>query len=499
MLKKFLIHLLKYAPSRLLPALTGLISIPIISRLFLPVEYGNYALAISLCYLLYAVACSGLGSGAVRFYPEYEERSELDRYFMALNFDILLTVGGVSILSLLVLSFIKGFISQTLSELLYISILVFIAQAIFIIYLEILTAREKSGTYSVFNLVARYGALGLGLFLVLYFGSGIDGLLWGEFLCMSVAVPILIYVVSKGNAIRWKSFSFKDSKHMLSYAWPLGLGNMAMWGLNLSDRWIIGIYRPGSEIGLYSMAYQISDRSINIVVAVFLLGLYPLIFNRWQSHGRKSAEEVLRTGSRVFLIFCLPACIGLTILAKPIVRILTTEVYFEGYRIVGYVAFSAFFWGLSQIASTGLLLGKRTRVISLNQFVATAVNLGLNFLLVPKFGFVAAGITTLLGFAILFALQTYHSREKLTWFFPFKTLLSSLLASGFMAVTAYSVIGFANSSSISQITFLLIAIMLSIIVYFISLLLIGEFKDDIEVINALKPLRQIAIFSASKK
>lgn len=475
MTKTLLRDLIKYAPSKFLPAISGVITIPIISRLFSPEEYGGYVLAVSLCSFLFAVSCSGFGAGALRFYAEYKKRSELGRYYFALNFDILAAVIFVSTCSFFTLSIIKVSLSHTLYRLFVICILVFMTQAIFSTYLQVLRAQEKSGTYTAFDLFTRYGSLGCGLLLVLTFDFDIDGLLWGEFFSALIVIPILFYVVTKGSSsVTWKNFSLEDTKHILSYAWPLGLGNIAAWGLNLSDRWIIGLYRPGNEIGLYSMAYQISDKSISIIVAVFLLSMGPLIINCWESQGRQAAEGALTAATRFFLTCCLPACIGLTILARPIIRILTSDSYYDGYRIFGYVAFAGLFYGLSQIAALGLILGKKTRPIAVNQFVATAVNLGLNFIFVPKFGFVAAGITALVGFILLFALQMYQSRKVLMWHFPFKTLRNVIFSSCIMGVTTYGIIGLANDTRISQISFILLGITLSVLVYFGSLFLLGE-------------------------
>jgi O-antigen/teichoic acid export membrane protein len=55
-LRKFVKDMAIYAPSQFLPALTAFITTPILTRLFLPAEYGYWALALSVSsFLLLAV------------------------------------------------------------------------------------------------------------------------------------------------------------------------------------------------------------------------------------------------------------------------------------------------------------------------------------------------------------------------------------------------------------------------------------------------------------
>lgn len=69
--------MLVYLPTKLLPALTGLITTPILTRIFLPDEYGDWALAVGVTDFLFALAMSGIGTAALRFFPAYKAKSNL--------------------------------------------------------------------------------------------------------------------------------------------------------------------------------------------------------------------------------------------------------------------------------------------------------------------------------------------------------------------------------------------------------------------------------------
>ncbi len=479
MLKTFVRDMLTYLPSKLLPALTGVITAPILTRLFLPAEYGNYALALGVSGFLYALTCSGFGASVIRFFPAYKARSELGVFFATLSSSVGMAIAAVGAVSFSALFLLRGHLPDALYPLLLISILIFIIQAIFSVFMQVVRAQERSGLYTVLELFTRYGSLGLGLLLVIVFAFQVEGLLWGELLGPALALPLLLFLTTRGVNIRRGHFRSPDASQIWRYAWPLALGNMAMWGLRLSDRYIIGFFRPGSEVGLYSVAYNISGKSIDMLVALFLLSMGPMVINTWESQGREATEKAVATITRIFLIFCLPASAGLSVLARPFVALLTTEAYQEGYRIVGLVAFSGFAWGLSQIASRGLLIGKDTHRISINQIVAFSINLGLNLVLVPRFGFVAAGITTLVGYSVLFILQAYGSRLYVTWLFPFRTLRNVAIATIVIGLVVSGVYSLSHSGSSGvHVGYLLLSIAVAVPVYFACLLLLGEASEE---------------------
>jgi len=478
MQKTFVRDMLIYLPAKFLPALTGFITAPILTRLFVPAEYGYYALATGVYDFLFALACSGLASVPIRFFPAYKEKSELDVFFASLGVPTGIVIAVASALSFSAVFMLRGHLPPVLSPLLLISILIFAAHSIFTMLMDVVRVQERSGIYTVFDLLRRYGGLGLGLLLVIVFDFQVEGLLWGEFLVLALALPSLLFLTTRGVNIRPQSFRPSDALQMWHYGWPLALGNMAMWGLRLSDRYIIGFFRPASEVGLYSVAYNISSKSIDILVALFLLSMGPMVMNTWESQGREATEKTLAMVTRLFLIICLPAAAGLSVLASPLVSLLTAEAYHEGYRVVGYVAFSSFAWGLFMIANMGTLIKKKTYQIAINQGVAALVNLGLNLVLVPRFGFVAAGVTTLVGYAVLLALQIYVSRSHLAWPFPWMTLRNVVIATVCMGLAVSAIYAVPGNRNDVHLDYLLLSIVVGVLVYLVSLLLLGEANEE---------------------
>ncbi len=478
MLRKFVKDLLIYLPSKFLPALTGLITAPILTRILLPVEYGNWALALGVSDFLFALACSGIGAGAIRLFPAYKTRSQLGVFFVSILITTGITIAVFSGISFLALALFHSKLPQDLVSLLPIGILIFMFQSVFTIFSEIARAQNRSGLYTWINLSVNYGSLGLGLFLVIVAGMRVEGLMWATLGVTIIVLPFLLRTTIRGVSLGRKNFRTSDIFSLWQYAWPLALGNMAFWGLRLSDRFIISFLRSGSEAGIYSAIYNLSDRTINILVALFLLSMGPMVNTIWEEQGKEATEKTVKMITRVFLIVCLPAAIGLSVLATPFTTILTGSAYHEGYRIVGYIAFAGFAYGLSQIASRGTLIAKDTRKIGINFIVAAIVNFGLNILLVPRFGYFIAGVTTLIGYILLVVLQAISSRPYLNWQFPYLSLLRVVGASTVMGLVAWGTFAISSRASIGSFASLMLSIAVAVFIYIAVLWLAGEINRE---------------------
>lgn len=467
-----------YAPSQFMPALTAFITIPILTRLFPPAEYGYWALALSVSAFLVALAVSGFGSAVIRFYPAYKAKSTLNVFFATISVSVgaaILVVTGVSFLTLFLL---KKFLPSALVQLLPLVILIFITQGIFTVFIAVLRAQGRSGSFTSFQLLTIYGGLGIGLLLVIVWGFRVDGLLWGTFLTLFLSLPFLIFLAARGVGIHPQRFHLPDALEIWQYAWPLTLGNVAMWGLRVSDLFIIGFFRPEREVGIYSVSYNISAKSIELLVSLFLLSVGPLVMRTWESEGQAATEKTLTMITRVYLLICLPAAVGLSVLAFPFVALLTTPDYYKGSRIVGFVVFSSFAWGLSNIAMMGIAIKKQALRLGANQIIAAATHIGLQLLFVPRFGYLASAISTLIGYTVLFVLQTLASRPHLTWRFPLSTLRNVIAASFLMGLVAWGIYGISGVVSKGSPVYLFLSILVSALVYFVCLWWLGEIKQE---------------------
>lgn len=476
-MKQFVKDIAAYAPAQLLPALTAFVTTPILTRLFPPAEYGYWALALSISAFLVALAVSGLGSAVIRFYPTYRAKETLDVFLGTLSVatgTVVSIVAGGSVLTFFLL---KGVLPSALVRFLPLVVLIFVAQSIYSIVIALIRAQGRSGLFTTTQLITNYGGLGSGLLLVVVAGLRVDGLLWGTLCTLVLTLPFLLVLATRSVGIHPARFHLPDARQIWQYAWPLTLGSVAMWGLRVSDLFIISSSWSAREVGLYSVSYNISAKSIELLVALFLLGVSPFVYSTWEAEGREATEVTITMITRLYLILCLPAAVGLSVLAFPFVALLTAPDYYAGSRIVGFVVFSSFAWGLANIAMMGLTIKKQAGRLGANQIVAASIHIGLQLVLVPRFGYVASAISTLIGYITLLLLNTVASHSHLTWRFPFRTLRNVIAASVVMGLVAWGIYGMFGEGSKVSPAYLVLSIAGAVATYGACLWRLGEVNE----------------------
>jgi len=317
--------------------------------------------------------------------------------------------------------------------------------------------------------------LGIGIAIVLILHTGIEGLLWGAIISIAIAIPLL-WKISLGMP------SLKDGNVRSGMGWEIAkygipaMGiNVLSWAQSLSDRYILEFFRGSQEVGIYSASYAISEKSIFFITSLFLLASNPIGFNVWERQGVKASQKFVKKLARYYFLAGLPAATGLSILAKPVVHILVAPKYYQGFMIIPLIASGAFLVGVAHRFTTGLSYHKRTDLLMLCYLGSVVLNLVLNFIFIPKYGYMAAAATTFVSYAFLLLSTILVSRHFFVWEFPFRSLGKVVCASAIMGAVVYPV---GNSLTASPLINLIVSIPLGVVVYAVVLFLLGEVQSN---------------------
>ncbi len=518
MLQTFHKDALKYLPSRILPALVSVLTIPVFTRLFAPGEYGMYVLVMTTVYVLGAIV-DWLGMAIIRFYPASEREGRVPQLFSAVLTALIFTMTPLLIISLAALALLRAHLDPTLYHLMLIGVLLFVVGAGSEVALNFLRSRREIGRYSVFALWKSIAGVLLGILLVMVFDFGILGLLWGHVIASLIILPFVWKLAYKipplrgaegcygdeamkllnlpasirikehsaqaGNRKRIKFlrhaldlFSFNAIRSslplaatMAKYSMPLVAGNLALWVLSLSDRYIIEYFHGSHAVGVYSVSYSLTEKTILFLTALFRTASAPLEMATWEKEGGQKSQALVESVTRAYILLAVPLVVLLFGFAQPIVAMLTTAPYHEGYRLVPFVAAAIFLSGLEERFESGLLYQKKTNVIMLLVAAAGLANIALNLFFVPRYGYMAAALTTLVCYAALFLAIMLISLKHFTWKFPLLTLARSGGAALATAMIILSFFSFSNSFSALD---LFLSLALAMTLYCAGVLLLGE-------------------------
>jgi O-antigen/teichoic acid export membrane protein len=104
--------------------------------------------------------------------------------------------------------------------------------------------------------------------------------------------------------------------------------------------------------------------------------------------------------SRYLIAAVLLAGLGLGLYAPEILMVLTRTAYLPAAPYVGLLAYMHIFGAINTIFYTGGLVGRQFAAITWTLIVGVAVNLALNFLLIPYWGLWGATFATFVSYAV---------------------------------------------------------------------------------------------------
>ncbi|MBP5406153.1 oligosaccharide flippase family protein [bacterium] len=216
---------------------------------------------------------------------------------------------------------------------------------------------------------------------------------------LSVAAVIWIYHFLKGKTFINKEFwifSLKLSIPLIGY-------QLAAQILNVSDRIMIDKMVGKSAVGIYGTLYSVSSISLlvwNAINASFV----PYLFQNIEKKEHKIKEI-----SFGLLEAYAAIAVVLTFLAPEIVQVLATEEYFEAIYIMPPISVGIFFISVAHIYSNILVYYKKTKYVMYGSLIAAVLNIVLNIIFIPVYGYMAAAYTTLLGYVVMASVEALWS------------------------------------------------------------------------------------------
>ena len=111
--------------------------------------------------------------------------------------------------------------------------------------------------------------------------------------------------------------------------------------------------------------------------------------------------------------------LGLSFYGKEVVKVMARRVeYWEAFTIVPIITFAIVFSMLRDVALTGINLTKKTYLIARVVFVVVVINLLLNIITIPYWGYIGAAVSTLFS-QMLYFIIIYVLAQRI-YFIPFE-------------------------------------------------------------------------------
>ena len=237
---------------------------------------------------------------------------------------------------------------------------------------------------------------------------------------MAVGLVLFTYILRKGR-------SFVDIplwKKTLVVAIPLIPHYLGGELLSSMDKIMIGNMVGKAEAGIYALAAVLSAIGILLWRALTVM-FNPFVNAKLGARDFRAIRETVKPLMLVVGVMCVIASLA----APEIIRVLATEEYLAGVYVVPPVAAGIFIHALYDTFAAVSFFHKRSTRIMTATLTAAAVNLVCNYVFINRFGYIAAGYTTLLSNLVLTAMHYRNARciEPQEIYDPKFSLLSVIL------------------------------------------------------------------------
>ena len=357
----------------------------LIARFFGPLQFGQYATALSVCGMFTMI--TGIG-----FEQEFTRRGSIEKNDIPANLSLnllsLAITSAVAYLSIAVFLPFSGYSRD-------IVIIGFLAGATLLVlnihlpFRHLCLMLNKSHVTATIQIIATTTVLGLTVFVIYMKGSLKFIVLSQLLVAVGVALAWFLWTPKKYFAIRTSGRSVLD---FFRNSALFGFSNMIWVAYFNFDIFLMSLLRPGTEVGIYAGVYRII--AINYVLGMAVANSFtPILFRKFTSN----RKEFARVSRNLVMAMCLIGLLLSLILysySGRLVSMIIGELYKEGAVIARILSLAVTLrlvnFGLCEILTTG----NRQRIRVSVEMVMLLSNVVLNGFLIPLYGGVGAAMAT---------------------------------------------------------------------------------------------------------
>ncbi len=200
-------------------------------------------------------------------------------------------------------------------------------------------------------------------------------------------------------------------KQMLNYTWPILLLGLAGILNQVADKIVFKKIVPGLEgeeqLGIYGACVKIA-MIMAMITQAFRYAYEPFVFGGQRD---KNDKELQAKVMKYFIIFTLLAFLAV-VMYMPILKYLVGEDYHAGLRVVPIVMMAEIFMGIYFNLSFWYKLTDQTWWGAVFSAIGCVVLLAINFIFVPKYGYMACAWGGFAGYGTCMILSYFVGQKK---------------------------------------------------------------------------------------
>lgn len=366
-----------------------------------PSDYGTADLITQTANLLFPIISLGITEGVFRFAMD---KSSDTKSVFTYGFSCI-TVGTVLFFAITpLLRFVEDFKGY-----IWLIVVYTLASCYHALCSQYIRAIGKTGLFALQGIINTMLVIILNILFLAVMNIGVTG-----YVLSVVVADLLCTVILVIKEKLWRQITLKPEKSvlpsLLKYSIPLIPTTVFWWITSVSDRYMVNEMISSSANGIYTVSYKLPTL-LTLVSSIFM--------QAWQfsavteDDGNKEEHSLFYSrvwGSFQAVMFLAGAFV--IAFAKPVIRFLTAEEYYEAWQYVPLLAIAMIFTAFTSFAGSVYVVTKKSVISFLTAFLGAAINLALNFLLIPSIlGVQGAAIATVVSYLVVFIIRAVNSQK----------------------------------------------------------------------------------------
>jgi O-antigen/teichoic acid export membrane protein len=454
----------------------GLISTVILARLLMPSDFGLVAMAMTIITTIGLM--SGFSLDVVLIQNQFAQR---EHYDTAWTFNLI-----VALLQALALFFIAPLSNYIYSDPRLPDVIRFLALNVFVEGFEnigMIAFRKDLEFHKEFlfqvikKLMAFSVTIGLAIYLKNYWA-----LIFGT-LTSTVTAVIFSYVIQPFRP-RLSLIAKSDFFHFSKW---LFINNLLMFFNWQSVNFLVGKFSGSYGLGIYTISSEISNLPTSDLVAPINRAIFPGYAKMAQELGmlRQGFINVISA----IALFAIPVCIGIALLADPLVHVMLGEKWLNAIPLVQILSISGLTAALQTNKSSIYLAMGRPRILTFVYTIQLVVSIPLIIFGTMYYKELGAALAILTASLFLMPINYFilFSVLKLNPFKFLETLWRPAVASSIMTMTTLIALNFFpdNGNFLSNLLKLSVSSTVGCATYTISIVILWVMSGRPETIESV--------------
>lgn len=262
----------------------------------------------------------------------------------------------------------------------------------------------RASLLSTFSVIRHAANTVLKVILVLQ-GHGVAGVLIAD-LSASLLLAFLLLFELRTRARA--ALDWPPLREALRFGLPKVPHSLLVQILNLADRRILAGYVSLGEIGVYSVGNNFGG-AMKFPLSAFEPAWQPFVLEN--ARKESGPGQIAAIASRMAIVFVV-AAVGLALILPDVLIFMSREVaYHAAAPVVPVIVLAFLFQGFFLLSSIGITITKEARFYPMITAAAAAMNIVLNFELIPFFGIMGSAWATVAGYALMAFLGAFISNR----------------------------------------------------------------------------------------